>query len=167
MIELPEILGTVAEIVITMAGFMGVIVAFNWQGVRARETYYRIQWTFALALVVLVALLAPHILVDFSDAPSIVLGLPLAFLGIAYIPIIALGLWQQATGKTVRTGSKLLQGLLFLVTGLVLVTLFLSALDIVIPRSTGVLVLAAVWSICLMAFNFITSIWQGTLTDDP
>ena len=166
MIELPEILGTVAEIVITMAGFMGVIVAFNWQGVRAKETYYRIQWTFALALVVLIALLAPHILIDFSDSPSIVLGLPLAFLGLAFLPIIALGLWQQRTGKTVRTGSKLLQGFLFFVTGLVLITLFLSAFDIVIPRSTGVLILASVWSICLMAFNFITSIWQGTLSDD-
>jgi hypothetical protein len=164
--DIPAILGTIAEIVITMAGFMGVIVAFNTKGIRAEETYYRIQWTFALSLVVIMALLSPHFLIGLSGSPAIVFGVPLAFFGIALALLVCLGLWQQATGKTSRTGSIYLRAMFLLITGVVLVALILSAFDVLIPRLPEMLVLGSIWSICLIAFGFVSSVWQGTVSSE-
>ncbi len=166
MPEIPEILGTITEIVVTMAGFMGVIVAFNRNEHWGKEVFYRIQWTFSLSLVVVVALLSPHFLIGFSDEPSVVFGIPLVFFGLALVFLLYLGLWQQRTGKTGRTGSGVSRALLVLATIGLLIALLLSGFDTLIPRRPEMLVLGSIWSICLIAFGFISSIWQGVLSDD-
>ena len=164
--DVPEILGTVAEIVITMAGFMGVIVTFGRTGSQAREAYYRIRWTFALSLAVVVALLSPHFLVGFSDEYAVVFGLPLAFFGFALAFLTFLGFWERRKGRTIRTASKPFLLLLYLATVTVIVALLLSAFDLVIPRRHEMLVLGSVWAICLIAFTFTSSVWQGATSND-
>ena len=159
---IPDILGTIAEIVITIAALMGVIVVFNPS--RSREMYYRIQWVFTVALIVLAALLAPHLLIGFSDSPAIVFGLPLGFPGAGYFCILGFGLWQQASGLTTKTVQTFFRVLFLCATAGIAVSLLLSSADVLVPRLPQMLILGAAWAIVIVTMGFVSSIRVGTDT---
>ncbi len=162
--EIPDIFGTIAEIIITMAGFMGVVVAFSQSQSKPQEMYFRIQWTFAVTLVALVALLAPHLLIGFSGSQTIVYGLPLAFFGLSSFFILGFGLWQQISGKTTRTAPTFVQRSLITISVFVAVSLLLSAANVLIPRIPEMLIFGSMWSIFMITTAFVSSIWQGMNT---
>ena len=157
---IPDILQTIAEITVTLAGFMGVIVVFSTQKVSGSELYFRIRWTFMQCMVVVISVLLPFVLVGFSSSPQVVWGIPLIFFALANAGILFLGMYGIEAGP-VKSASVALTYAALAVSILITISLLLSGLNILIPQIPEMLVLGAIWFMCMAAWGFMSSIKRG------
>ena len=157
---IPEVLQTIAEITVTLAGFMGVILAFSSNKVPGSELFFRIAWTFFQCFVVVVAVLLPYVLVGFSESAHIVWGIPLLFLGVLNLLTIILGLYSIRSGPVQAVG-RIYNYVLAAISFLFGVSLLLAGFDLVLPRIPEMLILGALWSTCMGAYGFVMSIKRG------
>lgn len=162
MIHIPDILQTLAEIIVALAGFMGVIVVFGSRGVSGEELFYRIRWTFLHCMVAVIAILLPYVLIGFASTSQIVWGIPLIFFGLANCGVLILGMYGIGSGPVESVSKTYIStyALLF-VSITVTVLLLLSGFNILVPQIPEMLILGAIWSMCMGGYGFISSIKRG------
>ncbi len=156
----PDVLQTIAELTVTLAGFMSVIVVFSNKQVSGPELFFRIRWTFVQCMVVVVSVLLPYVLVGFSTASQVVWGIPLVFFGLANIGILILGMYGVEAGP-VQTVSSATTYSVLIISIVITASLLLSGFDLLVPRIPEMLILGAIWSMCVGAWGFISSIERG------
>lgn len=153
MLNPSDILGTIAEIAITLAGFTGLIAVFRphrpWSG----QEVTRLQTIVAACFACMSAALLPFALAGFSEDPRIVWGLPLAAFAVMQIGILAY-LYLRYRQRTFRPSGVVSRVVLGADT-LVSLVFLLAAFGVLLEPTAGLLVLACTWGVAFPAVGFV------------
>jgi hypothetical protein len=147
-----DILGTIAEIAITLAGFTGLIAVFRPHRPWSEQEIARLQTIVAACFACMISALLPFGLVGYTDRPSVLWGLPLGAFAILHIGILSY-LYLRYRQRRFRP-SGLVSRVVLSANGLFSVTLLLAASGVLIEPSAGLLVLACTWGIVFPAIGF-------------
>jgi hypothetical protein len=151
-----EILLTLAEISITLAGFIGLLAVFKRSVVWSSEEILRLFSTLGLCFAAITASVLPEAVSHFSNSEFMLWGLPLLVAGVT--PIFTSGrvIYKSfATGYTYTSSLGKMVTYLTIGVGLVIV---LAAFDVVGPRGEGMLIFAVLFLILLAGLSFALSI---------
>ena len=156
METVPDIFGTLIEVSVTLAGFSGLVFVFRTGRQIDEGTLKRIYAILVQCLVAGIAAAAPYFLIGLTQRSAIVIGVPLAFIGLIILWVLlvaAVTFWQGRDRLTSRWTAALM-----FISFPAAVLFLLSAFDIGVPRSYSMLVLAIVWELVLAGFAFATAV---------
>lgn len=152
MADPSDILGTIAEIAITLAGFTGLIGVFRPHRPWSEQEVARLQTIVAACFTCMLAALLPFGLAGYTERPAILWGLPLGTFAILQIAILGYLYLRYRQGAFRPSGVT---SWAVLGANAVLSVLFLlSASGVLIQPSAGLLVLACTWGIVFPAIGF-------------
>ena len=140
-----DALPTIAEVAITMAGFMGVLLAFRPSGSAwSRDEIVRAQGVFTTTAVVVLCGFLPFGVAGLSESPAIAWGVPLCTYAV-------LSATQQVFMLTrgIKATIPLLSYAVAPVQSCVYLLALLSGLGLFVPYSAGVLVLGLTFDLLL------------------
>ena len=150
---MPSILETLAEVAVTLAGFSGLVIALGTRVTADPQIATRVFALLAFSGLAFLVAVLPSALVEYTADAAVVLGIPLFISGVVVFYIAASSAVLlarrrfEATFRTFTLGTNLLS----IIAG---VALILSALDVVLPRSSGTLVLGVVWQLVIAGLTF-------------
>jgi hypothetical protein len=154
-----DVLPTLAEISVTVAGFTAVIVAFRpgSAGQWSKAELVRIRSVLLLPGQVLVLSLLPFGLAGFSQSPAVLWGLPLLLLGGVGFTFVARTIFEIRHGDFHFTSRPV--GTVLLAVSVVTNTLaLLSGAGLLLPYSSGLLVLVLCWLLVCTAVVLVSMI---------
>jgi hypothetical protein len=151
-----DILPTLAEISVTVAGFTAVLVAFRpaSAGQWSKAELVRVRAALILPGHVLVLSLLPFGLAGFTQAPAVVWGLPLLVFGIVGFALLARTISEVLRGDFQLT-SRPVGTLLITVSVVINIVALLSGAGLLFPYSPGLLVLALAWTLVSTAVTLV------------
>jgi hypothetical protein len=151
-----DTLPTVAEIAITLGGFIGLIVSFrpvsavSW----SEEESARVLFVLILCCFTLLCALLPFALNGLFPADSVTWGLPLVIFGISNLSLIA-NMVRRIYTNRVSLQFPLVSWPILLFWGLLTLALLLSGLGVLWPFSPGLLLLGMTWSLLVGVITLI------------
>ena len=151
-----EILLTLAEIAITLAGFVGLLAVFKQSSVWTSEEILRLFSTLGLCFAAITAAILPEGITHFSSSELLIWGVPLFVAGLT--PIITSGrvIYRSfSVGYTYTTSLGRIVTYLTVLIGLIFV---LASFDIMLPREEGTLIFSVLFLILLAGLSFALSI---------
>jgi len=158
MSEIPEIISTLLEVSVTLAGFCGLVFMFRRrEGKPASELVnMRVNTILLYCLLAGVSSLLPYILFLSNFSLYVVIAAPLLFLCVGNLIFLVLAYVQLLRGEFEFTSSftrylSMLSLILFLL-------MSLSVFDLLIPLSFGVLVSGIGWTLFLASAAFAVAI---------
>ena len=151
-----EILLTLAEIAITLAGFVGLLAVFKQSAVWTSEEILRLFSTLGLCFAAITASILPEGIAHFTSSESIIWGIPILVAGLT--PIITSGRVIYKSFSVGYTYTTNLGRVVTYTTVLVSSLFVLAAFDNVLPRAEGTLIFAVLFLILLSGLSFALSI---------
>jgi hypothetical protein len=156
MISPIDTLPTIAEIAITLGGFIGLIVSFrpvsaaSW----SEEESSRVLFVLILCCFILLCSLLPFALSGIFPIHSVTWGVPLVIFGACNLYLIA-GVCHRYYAKRISVHFPLVSWPILLFWGLLALALLLSGLGVVWPFSQGLLLLGMTWSLLVGVITLI------------
>jgi hypothetical protein len=151
-----ETLPTVAEIAITLGGFIGLIVSFRpvsaayWSD----EESARVLFVLILCCFILLCALLPFALSAMFPTDSVTWGVPLVIFGVSNLFLIA-SMVRRIYNNRVNLQFPLVSWPILLFWGLLTLVLLLSGLGVLWPFSPGLLLLGMTWSLLVGVITLI------------
>ena len=157
-----DALPTVAEIAITLGGFIGLIVAFRPVSAAAwsDEESARVVFVLIVCSLILLCALLPFALSGLFPADSVIWGAPLVIFGTGNLFLIAKMIRRIHT-KRINIHFPLVSWPILSFWSLLAVALLLSGLGVLWPFSPGLLLLGMIWSLLIGAITLIALMAQG------
>ena len=152
----PDIVSTLLEVSVTLAGFSGLVFVFRRDGEISEALSVRIASIWMYCLLAAVTAILPHILFLSSIDPTIVVGAPLLFMSISHVAILCLAFYRRYNGELVFT-TRFTEGLSIL-SLFIFLTLILAAFDLLLPRTYGMLVFGLGWTLFLATSAFAMAV---------
>jgi hypothetical protein len=156
-----DALPTVAEIAITLGGFIGLIVAFrpvsaaSWTD----EESARVVFVLVLCSFILLSALLPFALSGLFPSDSVIWGAPLGIFGTANLFLIA-NMFRRIHTKRINIHFPLVSWPILSFWILLNLALLLSGLGLLWPFSPGLLLLGMIWSLLIGAITLIALMAQ-------
>ena len=153
MLEPSDILPTIAEIAITLAGFTGLIAVFRPHRPWSDPELARLQTIVAACFACLIAALLPFGLMGYTTRSGIVWGVPLGTFAVLHFGILGYLFlrYRHGTFRPSGLASRVVLG----VDALVSLVLLLAAFGLPAEPSAALLVLACTWGIVFPAIGFV------------
>jgi hypothetical protein len=157
-----ETLPTVAEIAITLGGFIGLIVSFRpvsaayWSD----EESARVLFVLILCCFILLCALLPFALSAMFPTDSVTWGVPLVIFGASNLSLIAI-MCRRIYTKRVSLHFPLVSRPILLFWGLLALALLLSGLGVLWPFSPALLLLCMIWSLLVGVITLIALMAQS------
>ena len=156
-----DALPTVAEIAITLGGFIGLIVAFrpvsadSWSD----EESARVVFVLVLCSLILLCALLPFALSGLFSSDRVIWGTPLIIFGAGNLFLIA-NMFRRIYTKRIIIHFPLVSWPILSFWILLTLTLLLSGLGVLWPYSPGLLLLGMIWSLLIGAITLIALMAQ-------
>jgi hypothetical protein len=156
-----DALPTVAEIAITLGGFIGLIVAFrpvsaaSWTD----EESARVVFVLVLCSFILLCALLPFALSGLFSSDSVIWGTPLVIFGAGNLILIA-NMFRRIHTNRINIHFPLVSWPILLFWTLLTLSLLLSGLGLLWPFSPGLLLLGMIWSLLIGAITLIALMAQ-------
>jgi len=154
-----DVLPTIAEIAVTLAGFTAVLFAiqsYSAGGDVAGQSD-RILAVLTIPAVTLVCALLPFALAGLSESDAIIWGVPLFVYALGGGSSLARTVVRIARGSARLTWPAVSYTVIAVATLLALLSLA-SGLGLLLPYSPGVLVVGLIWNLMAAAFSLITAV---------
>ncbi|MEH6611723.1 MAG: hypothetical protein V7696_20325 [Halioglobus sp.] len=157
-----DALPTVAEIAITLGGFIGLIVAFrpvsadSWSD----EESARVVFVLVVCSLILLCALLPFALSGLFPTESVIWGAPLVIFGTGNLFLIA-SMFRRIHTKRINIHFPLVSWPILSFWSLLAVALLLSGLGVLWPFSPGLLLLGMIWSLLIGAITLIALMAQS------
>ncbi len=156
-----DALPTIAEIAVTLAGFTGILFAIQATGAsRTPGQSDRILAVLTIPAQVLVCSLLPFALVNLSDSPRVIWGIPLCTHALVGGFQVVRTFVRLAAGEARLTWPRAAYLSLVVAAFLQLLALA-SGLGLMFPYSPGILVLGLIWSLLSAGFALVTAVIAG------
>jgi hypothetical protein len=157
-----DALPTVAEIAITLGGFIGLIVAFRPVSAASWSDEERARVVFVLILCsfILLCALLPFALSGLFPTDSVIWGAPLVIFGTGNLFLIA-NMFRRIHTKRINIHFPLVSWPILSFWSLLAVALLLSGLGVLWPFSPGLLLLGMIWSLLIGAITLIALMAQS------
>jgi len=156
-----DVLATIAEIAITLAGFTGLITVFRQHRPWSSQELTRLQTIVAACFVCMLSALLPLGLAHFSTRSGLVWGVPIAVYAVLHLVILAYLVLRYRDGSFRPSG--LASRMVLLLNALISIVLLFAAFA---GPSPGLLVLACTWGIVYPAIGFMLTFVMVTRGDD-
>jgi len=160
MKENAELLTNIAQVAIAFAGFAGVVAAFSTFRLAPEATAFRIRMLVAVALLVLVASLAPTIVAAFGISDHAVTRICALFFAVGAVSI-AVGMWFPLR-RLYREGLLKTQAITIIwytITAALIVVLLIVAAGGFAGLATAWYLTALFFGLVLCCFYFITTMF--------
>jgi hypothetical protein len=157
-----DALPTVAEIAITLGGFIGLIVAFrpvsaaSWSD----EESARVVFVLVVCSLILLCALLPFALSGLFPTESVIWGAPLVIFGTGNLFLIA-SMFRRIHTKRINIHFPLVSWPILSFWSLLAVALLLSGLGVLWPFSPGLLLLGMIWSLLIGTITLIALMAQS------
>jgi hypothetical protein len=157
-----DALPTVAEIAITLGGFIGLIVAFrpvsasSWSD----EESARVVFVLVVCSLILLCALLPFALSGLFSTDWVIWGAPLFIFGTGNLFLIA-NMFRRIHKKRINIHFPLVSWPILSFWCLLSVALLLSGLGVLWPFSPGLLLLGMIWSLLIGAITLIALMAQS------
>jgi hypothetical protein len=157
-----DTLPTVAEIAITLGGFIGLVVAFrpvsaaSWSD----EESSRVIFVLILCSFILLCALLPFALSGLFTTNSVTWGAPQVIFGTSNLFLIA-NMFHRIHTKRISVHFPLVSWPIFSFWSLLALALLLSGLGVLWPFSPGLLLLCLIWSLLIGAITLIALMAQS------
>ena len=157
-----DALPTVAEIAITLGGFIGLIVAFrpvsadSWSD----EESARVVFVLVVCSLILLCALLPFALSGLFPTESVIWGAPLVIFGTGNLFLIV-SMFRRIHTKRINIHFPLVSWPILSFWSLLAVALLLSGLGVLCPFSPGLLLLGMIWSLLIGAITLIALMAQS------
>ena len=157
-----DTLPTVAEIAITLGGFIGLIVSFrpvsaaSWSD----EESARVVFVLVVCSLILLCALLPFALSGLFPTESVIWGAPLVIFGTGNLFLIA-SMFRRIHTKRINIHFPLVSWPILSFWSLLAVALLLSGLGVLWPFSPGLLLLGMIWSLLIGAITLIALMAQS------
>ena len=159
-------LPTVAEIAITLAGFIGLIVVFKPVSAASWSDEERARVVFVLILcsLILVCALLPFALSGFHWSEAAIWGLPLLIFGAGNL-FLNVSMLLRIRAKRIIIHFPWISWPILSAWILLNFSLLLSGLGLFLPFSSGMLLLGMLWSLLIGAITLIALMAQNMSRD--
>ena len=157
-----DALPTVAEIAITLAGFIGLIVVFkpvsaaSWSD----EDRARVVFVLILCSLILLCALLPFALSGLFQSDAVIWGAPEILFGSGNLFLI-LNMLFRIHAKRINIEFPLLSWPILLIWLLVTASILLSGLGLIWPFSAGLLLMGMLWSLLIGTITLIALMAQN------
>jgi len=157
-----DTLPTVAEIAITLAGFIGLIVVFKPVSAAAWSDEERARVVFVLILcsLILLCALLPFALGGLQLSEAAIWGVPLVIFGAGNL-FLNVSMLVRIRAKRVVIQFPWISWPILSIWILLTLSLLLSGLGLVLPFSSGLLLLGMIWSLLIGAITLIALMAQN------
>jgi hypothetical protein len=157
-----DTLPTVAEIAITLAGFIGLIVVFKPVSAAAWSDEERARVVFVLILcsLILLCALLPFALGGLQLSEAAIWGVPLALFGAGNL-FLNVSMLVRIRAKRIVIQFPWISWPILSIWILLTLSLLLSGLGLVLPFSSGLLLLGMIWSLLIGAITLIALMAQN------
>ena len=160
-----DALPTVAEIAITLAGFIGLIVVFkpvsaaSWSD----EDRARVVFVLILCSLILLCALLPFALSGLFQSDAVIWGAAEILFGSGNLFLI-LNMLFRIHAKRINIQFPLLSWPILLIWLLVTASILLSGLGLIWPFSAGLLLMGMLWSLLIGTLTLIALMAQNMST---
>jgi hypothetical protein len=157
-----DALPTVAEIAITLGGFIGLIVAFRPVSAAAwsEEESARVVFVLILCCFILICALLPFALSGLLPSDRVIWGVPLIVFGAGNLFLIV-NMFRGIHTKRISIHFPLVSWPILSFWSLLSLLLLLSGLGVLWPFSPGLLLLGMIWSLLIGAITLIALMAQS------
>ena len=161
-----DALPAVAEIAITLAGFIGLIVVFkpvsaaSWSD----EERARVGFVLILCILILVCSLLPFALDGLRLSEAITWGLPLFIFSAGNLFLVA-NMLIRVKAKRVRIQFPLISWPILFAWIVLNITLLFSSVGLLLPFSSGLLLMGLLWNLMIGAIT-LTALMAQTMERD-
>lgn len=157
-----DALPTVAEIAITLGGFIGLIVAFRPVSAASWSDEERARVVFVLILcsLVLLCALLPFALSGLLKSDALIWGIPLLFFGAANLFLIV-NMLLRIHRRRVNIQFPLMSWPILSFWSLLTLAVLLSGLGLLRPFSPGLLLMGMIWSLLIGVITLIALMAQS------
>jgi hypothetical protein len=156
-----DALPTVAEIAITLGGFIGLIVAFRPVSAAAwsDEESARVVFVLVLCSIILLCALLPFALSGLFSSDTVIWGTPLIIFGAGNLFLIA-SMFRRIHTKRINIHFPLVSWPILSFWVLLTLALLLSGLGVLWPFSPGLLLVGMIWSLLIGAITLVALMAQ-------
>ena len=153
-----EVLSSIAEIAMTLAGFTGLLVAFRSPKTSLAEELRRIVYIFVFCLAAVIGSFLPTIVELFAPDTALPWKLPIGFLGVIAILISATAIQQSIRGQITLQFPLISYSMIF---GLLCIGLLLIAVlfGLVPGNPLGYLLVGVLWFVVHAGYLFVTTLF--------
>jgi hypothetical protein len=161
-----DVLPTVAEIPITLSGFIGLIDVFKPVSAASWSDEERARVVFVLVLcsLILLCALLPFAVSGLASSAAAIWGAPLLVFGSGNLFLIINMLFRMRAGR-VRIQFPLISWPILAAWSLLTVALLASGVGLIWPFSAGLLLLGTLWSLLIGAIT-LTALMAQTMHRD-
>ena len=155
-------LPTVGEIAITLAGFIGLIVVFkpvsaaSW----SEEERARVVFVLILCSLILLSALLPFALSGFEVSAATIWGVPLVLFGAGTL-FLSINMLLRIRTKRIIIHFPWVSWPILTVWMLLTISVLLSGFGLILPFSSGLLLLGMLWSLLIGAITLIALMAQS------
>jgi len=156
---------TIAEIAITLGGFIGLIVVFKPVSAASWSDEERARVVFVLILcsLILLCALLPFALSGLFQSDALIWGTTEVAYGLGNLFLI-IGMLFRIHAKRVNIQFPLISWPLLAVWGLLTISILLSGVGLIAPSSSGLLLLSMLWSLLIGTITLIALMAQNMST---